>query len=78
MTPLVKAAAERIDAATAGRNLSGFSCVVAADVVTAAGAVPDPDGVVAALLKGAAGNKPGAEIWQKTEHLRHLLDRLAG
>jgi len=77
MTPLVKAAADRIDAATAARALHGYSGVVAGDVVAAAAAVKEPDGVVSALLGGAANNAPGAEIFQKTEHLRHLLDCLA-
>ena len=76
MNTLVKAAAERIDAATTGRALSGYSEVVAGDVVAVCAAIPTPDGVLAALLKGAANNPPGVEIWQKTEHLRHLLDSL--
>lgn len=77
--PLVKAAAERIDAATTGRNLSGFSGVVAQDVVAvcAAADVEGKDGVIASLLKGAAANAPLTEIFQKTEHLRYALDKLA-
>lgn len=77
MTPLVKAAAERIDEATHGRGLSGYSEVCAGDVVAVAASVAQPDGVVSALLKGAANNAPSTLIFQKTEHLRHLLDTLA-
>ena len=78
MSALVKAAAERIDAATSGRALSGYSKVVAGDVVACVAAIASPDGVLTALLKGAANNPPTVTIWQKTEHLRHLLDSLPG
>jgi hypothetical protein len=80
MNPLVKAAAERIDAATAGRALSGLSGVVAGDVVAVA-AVADPggkDGVIGALFLGAArAGPPTTEIHQRTDHLRYMLDLLA-
>lgn len=77
MNPLVQAAAERLDAATTGRALSGYSEVCAGDVVAVAAAIDQPDGVVSALLKGAANNAPTTLIFQKTEHLRHLLDALS-
>jgi hypothetical protein len=74
MDALIKAALERLDAATMGRPMSGYSSVQSEDVVAVAATLDKPDGVCAALLKGATGAGLSVEIYQRTDHLRHLIE----
>lgn len=80
---LVKAAAERLKAAVAPCPVGkgSFPGVLCGDVLEVAGAVTEPDEVVAALVKGATGcmNQRGSSktriVHQNADHLRHLLER---
>lgn len=75
---LTKAAYERIGDSLKGRALNGFTAVKASDVLVV-GASLTPEGrteVVKVLMKGAAGNNPDAEIFQRTDHLAHLIEQV--
>lgn len=74
---LTKAALERLKRATDNRDPNGFTPINAGDVI-AVGATLKGDkktGVVDALMKGAIGAGPNAEVFQKTEHLLHLIEQ---
>lgn len=74
---LTKAALERLKRATDNRDPNGYTAVNAGDVL-AVGASLKGDkktGVVDALMKGATGAGPNAEVFQRTEHLLHMLEQ---
>lgn len=74
---MVKAAKERLKRATDKRDPQGLTGVTAGDVIAVCAALKpeNADGVTGALLQGATGAGPAAEVWQKTEHLLHLLEK---
>lgn len=83
MDTLVKGACERIRAACEGKPVGvvSYSCIRAGDVVTVVNHLAKTtaiDGVIEALLRGAVNNPPNGETNQTTEHLRYLLEQVAG
>jgi hypothetical protein len=75
MDPLLAGALERLEKALKGRPLSGYTEVLAGDVILVATMIPQSaqTSAVKDLETGAANNKASQEIWQSTERLAHLV-----
>ena len=79
MDPLVAAALERLKRATDKRDPNGYTSVRSADVVAVCAALKEgqPTAVTKALQMGAvkAGVGDDLEIFQRTDHLLHLIQQ---
>lgn len=79
MDPLVAAALERLKRATDKRDPNGYTAVRSADVIAVSAALKEgqPTAVTRALQTGAvkAGAAEEIEIFQRTDHLLHLIQQ---